>query len=44
VIPEDCIAGSNPEAQDVIVREQLRMVASISTSDALLDVMSRSAG
>ncbi len=44
VIPEDCIAGSNPEAQDVIVREQLRMVASISTTDALLDVMSRSAG
>lgn len=42
IIPEDCIAGSDPEVQDVIVREQLRMVASISSTEELVSILDRS--
>lgn len=36
VIPEDCIAGSDPETHRVIVREQLRMLARITTAEAVI--------
>ncbi len=35
VIPEDCIAGSDAETHRVIVHEQLRMVARITTAEAV---------
>lgn len=33
VIPEDCIAGSDPQAHNVIVEQQLRMLATITTGE-----------
>lgn len=36
VIPEDCIAGSSEEAHRVIVNEQLRMLATITTKDEVI--------
>jgi nicotinamidase-related amidase len=36
VIPEDCTAGADPETHKVIVREQLRMLARITTADAVI--------
>jgi nicotinamidase-related amidase len=36
VIPEDCIAGSSDEAHRVIVNEQLRMLATITTKDEVI--------
>jgi nicotinamidase-related amidase len=36
VVPEDCIAGSDPELHRVIVEQQLRMVARIVNSEDLI--------
>lgn len=36
VIPEDCIAGSDPEVQKVIVENQLRMLATITSADEVI--------
>ena len=36
VIPEDCIAGADPEAHRIIVDRQLRMLARISTSEEVI--------
>ncbi len=33
LIPEDCIAGASAEAHELIVREQIRMIARMSTAD-----------
>ena len=39
VVPEDCIAGSDPAVHEVIVREQLRMIARIVQSPDLIDAI-----
>ena len=36
VLPEDCIAGSDPETHAVIFREQLRMLATVTTAEEVL--------
>lgn len=36
VIPEDCTAGADPETHRVIVAEQLRMLARITTADEVV--------
>lgn len=36
VIPEDCTAGADPETHKVIVREQLRMLARITSAEAVI--------
>ena len=36
VVPEDCIAGSDPDVHKILVREQLRMVARIVTADDVI--------
>lgn len=36
IIPEDCTAGADPETHRVIVAEQLRMLARITTADAVI--------
>lgn len=36
VIPEDCIAGADAETHRVIVEQQLRMLARITTADAVI--------
>lgn len=36
VIPEDCIAGGDPEVHRVIVDNQLRLLATITDSDAVI--------
>lgn len=39
VIPEDCIAGADPEAHRIIVDRQLRMLARISTTDDVIGAL-----
>ncbi|MBA3055297.1 MAG: cysteine hydrolase [Sphingomonadales bacterium] len=41
VIPEDCIAGSDPEVHRVIVEEQLRLVATITSKDEVLAALEK---
>ncbi|CAN5183887.1 cysteine hydrolase [soil metagenome] len=41
VIPEDCIAGSDPETHQTIVNNQLRMVARIVTFDDVMAAVAR---
>lgn len=36
VVPEDCIAGSDPETHRTIVDQQLRMLATITTKDEVI--------
>ncbi|MES2289128.1 MAG: isochorismatase family cysteine hydrolase [Pseudomonadota bacterium] len=36
VVPEDCIAGADPETHKVIVAQQLRMLARITTAEAVM--------
>ncbi len=36
VVPEDCIAGSDPATHRTIVQEQLRMLATITTKDEVI--------
>lgn len=36
VIPEDCIAGSDPETHDVIVQQQLKLLARISSAESVV--------
>lgn len=44
VIPEDCIAGADAATHEVIVREQLRMIARIVSADDLAAILEGSAG
>ena len=39
VIPEDCIAGADPDAHRIIVEHQLRMLATITTSDEVISAL-----
>ncbi len=39
VIPEDCLAAPSQEVHDFIIREQLRLLATITTSAALQDAL-----
>lgn len=41
IVPEDCIAGSDSETHNVIVQEQLRMIARIVTADDLIAALSQ---
>ncbi|MDK2768920.1 MULTISPECIES: cysteine hydrolase family protein [Sphingomonas] len=41
VIPEDCTAGADPETHRVIVTEQLRMLARITTADEVIAALDR---
>ncbi len=43
VLPEDCIAGSDPETHAIIFREQLRMLATITTGDEVVAALAESA-
>lgn len=36
VVPEDCIAGGDPDAHRVIVDHQLRMLATLTTKDQVI--------
>lgn len=36
IVAEDCIAGSDPEVHDIIVREQLRLLATIASKDEIV--------
>lgn len=40
VIPEDCTAGADPETHKVLVENQLRMVATITTKDDVISTLS----
>lgn len=40
IIPEDCIAASSAEVLDILVAEQLRILATMSTSDEVIAALS----
>lgn len=40
VIPEDCTAGADPETHKILVENQLRMVATITTKDDVITALS----
>jgi nicotinamidase-related amidase len=39
VIPEDCIAGSDAKSHSLLIENQLRLLATISTTDAVIDAI-----
>jgi len=39
IVPEDCIAGSDPQVHRIIVDEQIRLLATVTTSDDILAAM-----
>ena len=39
IVAEDCIAAADPAAHDLIVREQLRMVARIASASEIVDAL-----
>jgi nicotinamidase-related amidase len=40
VVPEDCIAGSDAATHKVLVEQQLRLIATITTADEVIAAIS----
>lgn len=41
IVPEDCIAGSDAEVHEILVREQLRIIANITNSEELMSILDK---
>jgi nicotinamidase-related amidase len=41
IIAEDCIAGSDPEVHEIIVREQLRLLGLVTSKDEIIEALSK---
>jgi nicotinamidase-related amidase len=41
IIAEDCIAGSDPEVHEIIVREQLRLLGTIASKDDIVTALAQ---